>query len=134
RYRFVPPGEVWVDGATSVEEFEYALKHEIHERQLMQTQGLSYDNAHQAALMLELGLRRKMRLACKDHELKQPYMPATDARGTQEEDAWSRGDNAQRRQRRGDELQALRKEAQTAPVEAGTRERGVRSTRNNLKA
>ena len=25
RYRFVPPGEVWVDGATSVEEFEYVL-------------------------------------------------------------------------------------------------------------
>src|SRR5207249_2177944 len=31
RYRFVPPGEVWVDGATSVEEFEYSAKHELHE-------------------------------------------------------------------------------------------------------
>ncbi|TMC55609.1 MAG: hypothetical protein E6J26_07840 [Chloroflexi bacterium] len=213
-----------MDGATSVEEFEYSATHELHERQLMQTKGMSYDNAHHSSLMLELDLRRKMRLTCKDHELKQPYVPATDmhgtqqiedigdkvelrdvyryrlrvskgltiwivdgchvrrdifpdfgfsgndlsykfiphneiwvdtlvdcfeleyqiahqramraslARGTKEEDAWSKGDAAQRRLRRSDESQSRRKEAQMAPVEAGTRARGVRLSRNNLKA
>ncbi|MEP7199036.1 MAG: hypothetical protein ABI874_04380 [Chloroflexota bacterium] len=84
RYRFVPPNEIWIDGSTSVEEFEYALMHELHERHLMQTKGMSYDRAHTESLMVELNARRKMRLLCQQHELKQYYMPPTDVHGTQE--------------------------------------------------
>ncbi len=223
RYRFVPPGEAWVDGATSSEEYEYALEHELHERHLMQSKGLSYDRAHTSALMLELDLRRKMRRVCQQHELMQKPMPSVDvhgtqeiedigdkvelrdiyryrlrvskgltiwivdgshirrdifpdfgfsgndlsyqyipaneiwidslvdcfeleyqithqlamraamARGSKEEDAYGVGSEAQLRQRRLDEQQSRRKEANTPPVEGGTRARGVRSTSNNLK-
>ncbi|MCA1553558.1 MAG: hypothetical protein LC737_04185, partial [Chloroflexi bacterium] len=60
-------------------------------------------------------------------------MRAAMARGIKEEDAYGQGSEAQLRQRRLDEQRAHRKEASTPPVEGGTRDRGVRDTRNNLK-
>ena len=84
RYRFTPPGEIWIDGSTSVEEYEYALMHELHERRLMISLGWSYNRAHMASLMLELQARRKNRLAARDHELRLPPMATMDNEGNQE--------------------------------------------------
>jgi len=84
RYRFVPRNEIWIDGSTSVEEYTYALMHELHERNQMLTKGMTYDRAHREALMLELGARRKNLIDSNAHELKLPHMPPMDSEGNQE--------------------------------------------------
>ena len=84
RYRFVPQNEVWIDGSTSVEEYLYAVMHELFERNQMLTKGMTYDRAHREALMLELGARRRSRIASDAHELKLPALPPLDSEGNQE--------------------------------------------------
>lgn len=84
RYRFVPQNEIWIDGSTSVEEYIYAVMHELHERRQMLTKGISYDRAHQESLMLELQARRRNRIVCDQHELKLPALPPLDSTGNQE--------------------------------------------------
>src|SRR5437762_1768231 len=46
RYRFNPPGEVWIDNRIAVEELSYTLAHELIERKLMKRNGMTYDEAH----------------------------------------------------------------------------------------
>ncbi len=78
RYRFVPADEVWIDNCIGVEELEYTILHELHERHLMKTQGLSYDKAHNSALMVELRARRKAMALDQLRELNQSFVTPTD--------------------------------------------------------
>ncbi len=57
RYRFNPPHDIWIDNRIGVEELEYTIAHELIERKFMAEQGLSYNNAHQHGLDLELKMR-----------------------------------------------------------------------------
>jgi hypothetical protein len=83
RYRFVPENEIWIDEATSAEEMEYALEHELFERQLMKKKAFSYDRAHNEALVVERALRLRNEKASLLHELSLPPLPPADASGTQ---------------------------------------------------
>jgi 3-methyladenine DNA glycosylase AlkD len=57
-YKFVPPGEVWIDDDLLPSERAPVLLHELHERQLMAS-GMSYDAAHDLALEVERECRRR---------------------------------------------------------------------------
>ena len=56
-YKFIPPGEVWIDNAISVEEFEFTVMHEVTEYFAMKDGGMSYDKAHEIANEEELKAR-----------------------------------------------------------------------------
>jgi hypothetical protein len=60
RYRFVPRRQIWIDDAVAERELEYTLAHEAHEVALMR-RGMSYDDAHERALVVEKSLRRSHR-------------------------------------------------------------------------
>lgn len=83
RYPFVPVGEVWVDNAITVEEFEITVAHEINERNLM-AKGMTYFDAHDSSLALELGLRRKNLKESLEHEAILPKVAPIDFDSTQE--------------------------------------------------
>lgn len=57
RYKFIPFGEIWIDNAISVEELEFTIIHEIFERDLMLSQGMTYSKAHDLAAQEELKAR-----------------------------------------------------------------------------
>ncbi len=57
RYRFNPTGDIWLDNRIGAIELEYTLGHELIERRLMRTKGMTYDKAHQHGLDLELKMR-----------------------------------------------------------------------------
>ncbi len=61
RYRFNPPGDIWIDNRIGVEELEYTIAHELIERKLMQELGLSYVRAHN-----EGGLAKEKRMRDRD--------------------------------------------------------------------
>jgi hypothetical protein len=73
RYRFNPPGDIWIDNRIGVEELRYTIEHELIERRFMRERGWSYDRAHDAGLVLE----REMRLQDKARaEKKGPFYRA----------------------------------------------------------
>jgi hypothetical protein len=84
RYRYVPPGEIWVDNAISAEEFSYTVLHEIHERALMAQRGLTYADAHDSALAAERAARLADRAAARRHEQRLPRVSPTDCDGVKE--------------------------------------------------
>ena len=45
-YDYVPQNEVWIDDDIFPSERGYVILHELHERNLMSTKGLTYDEAH----------------------------------------------------------------------------------------
>jgi hypothetical protein len=51
-YKFVPPGEVWLDDDLQLKEIKYVLLHEVHERRLMAL-GWPYSKAHRSASHIE---------------------------------------------------------------------------------
>ena len=55
--KYIPKGEVWLDNSNSPEEQKPNLLHELHERRIMKTKGLSYDAAHKKALVVEHNAR-----------------------------------------------------------------------------
>jgi len=57
RYRFIPPGEIWIDDAVAPAERPAIVHHEAVEIAHMQ-RGLSYDEAHALASRAELRYRR----------------------------------------------------------------------------
>lgn len=58
RYRFNPPGEIWLDNRIGVEELKCTLEHDLIERRLMRERGWSYDRAHdEGGLAVEARLR-----------------------------------------------------------------------------
>lgn len=83
RYPFVPLGEIWVDNSITSEEFDLTVMHEINERNLMAT-GMTYFDAHDSSLILELGIRRKNLKESLNHELILPMVAPLDFDSTKE--------------------------------------------------
>jgi hypothetical protein len=84
RYPFVPEGEIWIDNSISSEEFETTLAHEINERNLMARYAMTYFDAHDSSLALEVKMRRGYLLQCNEHESKLPNVSPTDFDSTKE--------------------------------------------------
>ena len=59
RYRFIPPGEVWIDDAVAPAERAAIVHHELVELKLMENDGLGYHEAHERASAAELRFRRR---------------------------------------------------------------------------
>jgi hypothetical protein len=59
RYRFIPPGEVWIDDAVAPAERPAIVHHELVELKLMEDDGLGYHEAHERASAAELRFRRR---------------------------------------------------------------------------
>lgn len=57
-YRYIPAGEIWLDGLMDKREVPYILHHEWVERELM-LKGQSYDDAHGYATVADKELRRR---------------------------------------------------------------------------
>lgn len=83
RYPFVPVGEIWIDNSITVEEFETTLVHEINERNLM-SKGMTYCEAHDSSLIVELEMRRNYLKISLQHESKLPKVAPLDFDSTQE--------------------------------------------------
>ncbi|MEI7485061.1 MAG: hypothetical protein WCK13_10170 [Ignavibacteriota bacterium] len=84
RYTFVPESEIWIDNSISADEYLTTLEHEIIERNLMRFSGYTYYDAHDSALMLELGMRRSFLTASNEHEKQLPMVSPIDYDSTQE--------------------------------------------------
>ena len=84
RYTFIPEREIWIDNSISAKEFETTLLHEISERNLMKTCGMSYSDAHDSALAVELQLRKKFEEECSKHESGLPAVYPVDFDSTRE--------------------------------------------------
>lgn len=61
RYRFNPPGELWVEETMVPADFSAVLLHELDEKILMVAQGIDYDRAHEHATSVEVPYRRALR-------------------------------------------------------------------------
>jgi hypothetical protein len=84
RYTFVPEGEIWIDNSVSSEEYNTTLAHEINERNLMLRNGMSYFDAHDSSLAIELIMRRNFAEVCSKHEAGLKPVSPTDFDSTQE--------------------------------------------------
>lgn len=68
RYPFVPHNEVWIDNSVSNREYAITLKHELNEMYLMRDFGMTYNQAHDSSLMLEVKLRTELNKEAQEHE------------------------------------------------------------------
>jgi len=60
RYRFNPPGDIWIDNRIGIEELEYTIEHELIERKLMRERGWTYNRAHtDGGLAIERTMRQR---------------------------------------------------------------------------
>lgn len=84
RYPFIPEDEIWIDNSISSEEYEPTLAHEINERNLMAKFAMTYFDAHDSSLALEVKMRRDYLKQCNEHEAKLPKLSPTDFDSTQE--------------------------------------------------
>jgi hypothetical protein len=78
RYPFIPHNEIWIDNAIPNREYTTTLRHEINEMTLMRDKGMSYLDAHNASLMLEVELRTQFRKEALEHEKNLPEVSPTD--------------------------------------------------------
>jgi hypothetical protein len=81
RYPFVPHNEIWIDNSVSNREYLTTLKHEINEMVLMRDAGMTYIQAHDSSLMLEVKLRNDFRNESLEHEkfLPEVFVSDTDS-------------------------------------------------------
>ncbi len=86
RYPFIPENEIWIDNSISSEEFETTLAHETNERNLMAKFGMTYFDAHDSSLTLEVVMRRSFLKQSREHESKIPKVSPTDFDSTQQID------------------------------------------------
>jgi hypothetical protein len=84
RYRYIPPGQIWVDNAIAADEYSYTVAHELYERALMARKGMTYAEAHDSALALERRLRDRDWHAARRHEASLPRVAPTDCDGVRE--------------------------------------------------
>ncbi len=84
RYTFIPESEIWIDNSVSVDEYLTTIEHEIIERNLMRNKGYTYYDAHDSALMFELGMRKGFLTAANEHEKQLPMVSPIDYDSTQE--------------------------------------------------
>lgn len=59
RYRFIPPGEIWIDDACAPAERAATLHHELVELELMEGEGMPYAAAHERASAAEREFRQR---------------------------------------------------------------------------
>lgn len=83
-YPTIPANEIWIDHAITSEEYEYTLRHELCERELMAAHGWTYGAAHDSALMLEQKLRRDDLRVTQEHERRVPKVGTADYYGEKE--------------------------------------------------
>ncbi|MGE5315655.1 MAG: hypothetical protein ACM3Q4_13260 [Acidobacteriota bacterium] len=83
-YPAIPSNEIWIDHAISCEEFQYTLRHELRERQLILEHQWTYGAAHDSALMLEDALRRNDLRLAREHERLLPNVGSSDFYGVKE--------------------------------------------------
>ncbi len=75
RYRFNPPGEVWIDNRIGIEELGYTLEHELIERKLMRERGFTYNRAHsEGGLAREQDLRQRQQRRIANQQRKHPSL------------------------------------------------------------
>ena len=84
RYTFNPEGEIWIDNSITSEELETTIIHEINERKLMSKFGMTYFDAHDSSLALEVVLRNDFIKKAIEHESSLPKVSPTDYDSTQE--------------------------------------------------
>ena len=84
RYPFVPEKEIWIDNSITSEEYETTLIHEINERNLMAKFGMTYFDAHDSSLAIELIMRRNYSEICSKHETGLKKVAPIDFDSTQE--------------------------------------------------
>lgn len=84
RYPFVPEKEIWIDNSISSEEFETTLAHELNERNLMAKFAMTYYDAHDSSLAVEVAMRKGWQKICSDHEAGLPEVSPIDFDSTQE--------------------------------------------------
>jgi hypothetical protein len=84
RYIFNPEGEIWVDNSITSEELETTIAHEINERNLMYKYGMTYFDAHDSSLSIEVKMRNEFFGSAKSHESSVPMVSPTDFDSTQE--------------------------------------------------
>ncbi|MFA5404968.1 MAG: hypothetical protein WC358_08545 [Ignavibacteria bacterium] len=75
--------EIWIDNSITVEEFDLTVAHEINERNLM-AKGMTYFNAHDSSLAVELEMRKKYLKESLEHEAVLPKVAPIDFDSTQE--------------------------------------------------
>lgn len=76
RYTFIPKNEIWIDSETSLAEAIYTVRHELTEREHMEKDKMTYDEAHEIALKAEKPLRRAdKRAANKKAKAAKPSAP-----------------------------------------------------------
>ncbi len=78
RYSFVPHNEIWIDNSVSNREYMTTLRHEINEMVLMRDAGMTYIQAHDSSLMLEVKLRNDFRNESLEHEKSLPEVFVSD--------------------------------------------------------
>jgi hypothetical protein len=71
---FVPPGEVWLDSATSCGTLQYALVQELTFRQKM-ADGMEYSEAYMAGVVAREQERLRQAKRCRNHEAKLEPVP-----------------------------------------------------------
>jgi hypothetical protein len=84
RYPWIPKDEIWIDNAISAEEFKYTLIHEINERDLMATKGMSYSEAHDSSSAVERRIRMLDLQDARIHEAKVGKVKPVDCDGIKE--------------------------------------------------
>ncbi len=78
RYPFIPRNEIWIDDAISSKEYITTLHHEINEMILMRNLDMTYIQAHDSSLMLEVKMRNDFYNECIEHEKSLPEVFVTD--------------------------------------------------------
>lgn len=73
-----------MDNSVSSEELETTIEHEINERNLMNKFGMTYFDAHDSSLSLEINMRRDIIQRAKEHETSLPMVSPIDFDSTQE--------------------------------------------------
>lgn len=61
RYRYVPEKEIWIEKTMSIEDKIATAFHEYFECEFMQNEGMSYNDAHDKANVLEKAIRKNIK-------------------------------------------------------------------------
>lgn len=84
RYTFVPEGEIWIDNSISAEEYQTTLAHELNERNLMAKFKMTYFDAHDSSLNVELKMRKNYAGESLHHEQELKPVSPIDFDSTEE--------------------------------------------------
>ncbi len=61
RYLYCPPNDLWVERWLAPNDFTSVVVHEYVEYVLMKNHGMTYDDAHDKAVLAEVPIRKRMR-------------------------------------------------------------------------